>query len=53
VVDDDYGGDPSRYRQIPDMFRRLQFGRAPGGDPDVDLKATLTDEIRAMRRVAA
>jgi TIR domain len=53
VIDDDYGGDPSRYRQIPNMFRRLQFGRAPGGDPDVDLKATLTDEIRAMRRVAA
>lgn len=53
VIDDDYDGNPSIYRQIPDAFRRLQFGRAPGGDPDIDLKATLTDEIRAMRRVAA
>ncbi len=53
VIDDDYDGNPSIYRQIPDAFRRLQFGRAPGGDPDLDLKATLTDEIRAMRRVAA
>ncbi len=53
VVDDDYTGDPSKYRQIPDGFRRLQFGRAPSGDPDLDLKAMLIDEIRAMRRVAA
>jgi hypothetical protein len=53
VIDDDYDGDPSTYRQVPDAFRRLQFGRAPGGDPDLNLKATLTDEIRAMRRVAA
>jgi hypothetical protein len=53
VIDDDYAGDPGRYRQVPDSFRRLQFGRAPGGDPDLDLKAMLIDEIRAMRRVAA
>jgi hypothetical protein len=53
VIDDDYDGNPSNYRQIPDAFRRLQFGRAPSGDPDLDLKAMLTDEIRAMRRVAA
>ena len=53
VIDDDYAGDPGRYRQMPDSFRRLQFGRAPSGDPDLDLKAMLIDEIRAMRRVAA
>jgi hypothetical protein len=53
VIDDNYDGDPGRYRQIPESFRRLQFGRAPGGDPDLDLKAMLIDEIRAMRRVAA
>jgi TIR domain-containing protein len=53
VIDDDYDGDPSHFRQIPDAFRRLQFGRAPSGDPDLDLKAMLIDEIRAMRRVAA
>jgi TIR domain len=53
VIDDDYAGDTSRYRQIPDDFGRLQFGRAPGGDPDAGLLAMLTDEIRAMRRTDA
>ena len=53
VIDDDYDGNPNNYRQIPDAFRRLQFGRAPGGDPDAGAKAMLTDEIRAMRRVSS
>jgi hypothetical protein len=53
VIDDDYKGDPSRYRQIPDAFGRFQFGRAPAGDPDTDLLAMLTAEIRAMRRTDA
>jgi hypothetical protein len=53
VIDDDYEGDTSRYRQFPDDFGRLQFGRAPGGDPDAGLLAMLTDEIRAMRRTDA
>jgi hypothetical protein len=50
VIDDDYTGDAGRYQQIPDEFRPLQFGRAPGGHPDDGLIAMLTDEIRAMRR---
>jgi hypothetical protein len=50
VIDDDYTGDADRYQQIPDEFRPLQFGRAPGGQPDDGLIAMLTDEIRAMRR---
>ena len=50
IVDEDYEGDPSRYRQIPDEFGRFQFGRAPGGEPDAELLAVLIDEIRAMRR---
>jgi hypothetical protein len=53
VIDENYEGDPSRYRQIPDDFGRLQFGRAPGGDPDAALLAMLTTEIRAMRLDAA
>ncbi|MGO9381147.1 MAG: TIR domain-containing protein [Mycobacterium sp.] len=53
VIDENYKGDPSRYRQIPDDFGRLQFGRAPGGDPDAELLAMLTTEIRAMRLDAA
>ncbi|HTY33472.1 toll/interleukin-1 receptor domain-containing protein [Mycobacterium sp.] len=53
IVDEDYAGDPSRYRQIPDVFRRLQFGHAPAGDPNAELLAMLTAEIRAMRREVA
>jgi len=53
IIDEVYDGDPRRYRQIPDDFTRFQFGRAPGGDPDSELLATLTAEIRAMRRVSA
>jgi hypothetical protein len=50
VVDSDYSGDPSRYRQIPDEFRRFHFGYAPGGDPDAEFRSMLTDEIHAVRR---
>ena len=53
VIDDDYDGDASRFRQIPDDFGRLHFGRAPGGDPDAELLTMLTAEIRAMRRTEA
>jgi hypothetical protein len=53
IIDDDYEGDPSRYRQTPDDFGRLHFGRAPGGVPDAELLAMLTDEIRNMRRSGA
>ena len=53
VIDDDYEGDPSRFRQIPDDFGRLHFGRAPAGDPDAELLTMLTAEIRAMRRTDA
>jgi hypothetical protein len=53
VIDEDYDGDPGRYRQIPDEFTRFQFGRAPAGDPGSELLATLTAEIRAMRRTSA
>ncbi len=53
VIDESYDGDASRYRQIPDEFRGLHFGGAPSGDPDPVLLATLTAEIRAMRRTDA
>jgi len=53
VIDDDYDGDASRFRQIPDDFGRLHFGRAPGGDPDAELLTMLTAEISAMRRTDA
>jgi hypothetical protein len=53
IVDPEYQGDTSSYRQIPDEFGRLHAGRAPAGDPDADLLDVLTAEIRAMRRTGA
>jgi hypothetical protein len=53
VIDGDYGGDATRVLHIPDDFRRFNFGRAPGGEPDASLLEMLTKEIRAMRRTAA
>lgn len=53
LIDDVPCGDPSRLHQIPPDFRRLNFGRAPGGDPDASLLEMLMNEIRAMRRTAA
>jgi len=50
VIDSDYHGDASRYRRIPEAFGHLQFGCAPGGNPDPGLIDMLTNEIRAMRR---
>ena len=50
VVDEHYDGNPACYLQVPESFRKYQFGRAPAGKPDPDLVATLTEEIRAMRR---
>jgi hypothetical protein len=53
VVDEDYAGDPNRYRRMPDAFWDCDFGHAPAGDPDERLVAMLRDEIRAMRRPGA
>ena len=50
VVYEHYDGNPACYLQVPESFRKYQFGRAPAGKPDPDLVATLTEEIRAMRR---
>ena len=50
VIDDDYSGDPSHYCRMRNSFGHLHFGRAPAGVPDDELHATLTTEIRAMRR---
>ena len=50
IIDEDYDGDPSRYRKVQKYFGRLHFGRAPAGEPDAGLTAMLTDEIDAIRR---
>ncbi|OCB14885.1 hypothetical protein A5729_15530 [Mycobacterium vulneris] len=53
IVDNDYAGNPSQYRRMPDSFRDVHFGHAPAGDPDAGLQLMLTEEIRAMRRTDA
>ena len=50
LIDDAPGVDPNRLHRIPPDFRRFNFGRAPGGEPDASLREMLTTEIRAMRR---
>jgi hypothetical protein len=50
VIDPEYDGNPGKYRQLQDGLRALQFGHAPGGQPDSNLRTALTEEIRAMRR---
>ena len=53
VIDAEYDGNPSRYRQVPDAFAVSHWGRAPGGDPDENLINALRDAIRDMRRKEA
>jgi hypothetical protein len=50
VVDTDYDGNPSRYRQVPEAFMVPHWGRAPGGEPDDALLGALTNAIRDLRR---
>jgi hypothetical protein len=53
VIDAEYDGNPSRYRQVPDAFTASHWGQAPGGAPDEGLVNALRDAIRDMRRKEA
>jgi hypothetical protein len=53
VIDVDYDGTPTRYRQVPEAFTVPHWGRAPGGDPDDQLIDALKDAIRETRRKEA
>ncbi|MCV7363254.1 toll/interleukin-1 receptor domain-containing protein [Mycolicibacterium neworleansense] len=50
VIDDDYDGDATRFKQVPREFKNFQFGHAPGGEPDADLTRDLISAIREIRR---
>jgi hypothetical protein len=50
VIDADYDGNPTRYRQVPEAFTTPPWGRAPQGDPDDHLIGALKDAIRDARR---
>lgn len=49
VIDENLHGSAD-FRQVPDEFRRFNFGYAPAGVPDSSLHDLLVEEIRAMRR---
>ena len=55
AIDEHY--DPDSYENIPSearaAFRKDHFGHAPYGDPDPNLLAMLTLEIKNMRRIGA
>ncbi|MDH6247466.1 toll/interleukin-1 receptor domain-containing protein [Mycobacterium sp. OTB74] len=53
VIDEDYNGDPNSYPNLLPGFHDLDFGWAPGGDPDDGLKAMLTSAIRDAYRTGA
>lgn len=53
VIDAEYDGNPSRYRQVPEPFTASHWGRAPGGEPDEGLVDALREAIRDMRRKEA
>jgi hypothetical protein len=48
IIDAEY--DPSRFRLVPDDFRRFDFGWAPLGQPEGRLRDKLIKEIRSLRR---
>jgi hypothetical protein len=50
VIDSDYDGNPSRYRQVPDAFAGPHWGHAPDGRPDDKLIVALKDALRDSRR---
>jgi hypothetical protein len=50
VLIDDEPADPASLQQIPERFRALDFGRAPGGTPDTEQHGMLLKAIRGARR---
>ncbi|MFV8048275.1 toll/interleukin-1 receptor domain-containing protein [Mycobacterium sp. 48b] len=53
VIDPDYDGDASRFKQVPQGFKSFQYGHAPGGEPDEDLIKDVVSAIREIRRTDA
>ena len=50
VVDPEFDGNPTRYRLVPDEFRKFQFSHAPGGRMNDELRQAISDTIRKLRR---
>lgn len=50
AIDDDYDGNPSKYRQVPEWFRTAHWGFAPDGKPNELLETALKGALRDSRR---
>ncbi|MEO8659442.1 MAG: toll/interleukin-1 receptor domain-containing protein [Bryobacteraceae bacterium] len=50
VIDNDYGGDMSRYALLPERFKSVQYSHAPGGQMGDALRDEIKDQLRALRR---
>jgi hypothetical protein len=50
VIDPAYTGNVNDYKLIPERFLAVQFGHAPGGRMNEDLRATMIEELRGLRR---
>ncbi len=45
-----YSGNANEYKLIPEGFRAVQFGHAPGGHMNEDLRKIMIDALRELRR---
>lgn len=50
VVDPEFDGNATRYRLVPDEFRKFQFSHAPGGHMNDELRRAISEAIRQVRR---
>lgn len=50
VVDTEFDGDALGYQRVPERFREFQFGHAPGGRMNDDLREALKEAVRNFQR---
>ncbi len=50
VVDPAYTGNANDYNLIPDGFSALQFGHAPGGRMNDELRGIMIEALRGLRK---
>jgi hypothetical protein len=50
VLDPEFNGDPSRYKVMPEAYRPLRFGHAPGGHISKELRQTILDALQELKR---
>jgi hypothetical protein len=53
VIDAGYTGNASGYSLVPEAFKALQYGHAPGGHMSDELKSEVQEQLRNLRRPRA